>query len=245
MRFHDWLALATTVLLSVPSIGNAYINAGFKSEAEARKYYRAQREVRIREQQRQLAILDEAIQRDPEDAVAHYQRARFHCNSQHQNWNLALADLDSAIRLKQNLAQAHFLRGMVHANRGNEVRCAADVEQALKLTPASDEYRLQLAVLYLIASDPCIRDLRKARQLAEERVVQNPTSTNLELAAAICAELGDFDSAVKFETVRWEGRNPNDNSVSNLDTYRRGETVPQFRQQLSDRFCRIRSVEGN
>lgn len=245
MRFQVWLALATMVLLGVPAIGNAYINAGFKSEAEARQYYRAQREVRVREQQRQLAILDEAIQRDPEDAIAHYQRARFHCNSQHQNWNLALADLDSAIRLKEDLAQAHFLRGLVHANRGDDVRCAADLELALKLTPASDEYRLQLAVLYLIASDPCVRDLQKARHLAEERAVRNPASTNLELLAVTCAELGDFESAVKFETVRGEGRSANDTSVSNLDAYRRGETVPQFRQRLSDHFCRIRSVEGN
>ena len=228
---------AVAVLFNTPTNGWAYKNAGFRSEAEAREYYRRQRDEKHRERVRQLAVFDEAIQRDPHDAVAYYQRGRFRCQPEMQNLKLALADLDTAIGLKSDFSQAYFWRGILHANFNDYVRCAADLEESLRLD-SSQKVRYRLAIVYYASPDESVRDLVKARKLAEKLEIAEPAQRDLhcELLAAVCADLGDFEVAVTWETKRWEGQPLEIAKYSHLAAYQRGDIVPQVRCRLLDQL---------
>ncbi len=240
MATRVWRVLTTVALLfGMSTNGWAYKNAGFKSEAEAQEYYRRQRDTKHRERVRQLAVFDEAIVRDPQDAVAHYQRARFRCQPESRDLKLALADFDAAIRLKPDFSQAYFRRGLVYANLNDYVRCAADLEEALHLdsSPSSQKIRYRLAMLYHVASDESVRDLVKARKIAEGlEIVELQRHPHCELLAAICADLGDFDAAVRWETRRWEGQPADIGGRSHLAAYQRGEIIPEVRCRLRDQL---------
>ena len=243
MATRVWRVLTTVVLLfGMSTNGWAYKNGGFKSEAESREYYRRQRDAKHRERVRQLAVFDEAILRDPQDAVAHYQRARFRCQPELQDLKLALADFDTAIRLKPDFAQAYFRRGLLHANFNDSARCAADLEESLRLdsSPSSQKVRYRLAMLYYVSPDESVRDLAKARKVAEGlEIVELQRHPHCELLAAICADLGDFDAAVRWETRRWE-RQPSDiGDRPNLAAYQRGEVLPEVRCRLRDQLLVI------
>lgn len=241
MATRIWRVLITVALLTGMSTnGWAYKNAGFKSEAEAREYYRRQRDEKHRERVRQLAVFDEAIVRDPQDAVAHYQRARFRCQSEMKDLKLVLADFDTAIRLKPDFSQAYFRRGLLHANLSDYFRCAADLEEALRLD-SSQKVRYRLAVLYYASPDESVRDLAKARKLAEGLEIAEPAQRHphCELLAAVCADLGDVEAAVKWETKRWEGQPPETAKHSHLAVYQRGDIVPEVRCRLRDQLLVI------
>ena len=66
MRF-SWILLPTLMvaIALVPRTANAYINAGFKSQAEADAFYNVKAREEAREEAHRLAFLNEAIQRDP------------------------------------------------------------------------------------------------------------------------------------------------------------------------------------
>ena len=208
----------------------AYINAGFKSQAEADAYYKNQRDARAREAALRLAVLNEAIQRDPNDAVAYYQRAKF--NSQ-RNPKQALDDFDVAIRLNPAFKQAWYRRSCVRAALKDDVGCFADLEETLRRDPALTDARYRLAALCYASVDESVRDLRKARQLAETLCDANmkPDQRQFGLLAAVCAELGDFEAAVRWETKRQS--TPNAITLrSLLNSYRRGETVTTIRAEM-------------
>ena len=105
------LLLASVVAL-LPTSAFAYINAGFKSQAEYDRYMREQRLAEI-------GRATEAIQRDPKDPVAYYYRGNIYArengigdyNDGGPNYELALADYDRAIELDPKFAQAYFRRG--------------------------------------------------------------------------------------------------------------------------------------
>ena len=243
MATRVWRVLITVALLfGMSSNGWAYKNGGFKSEAESREYYRRQRDEKHRERVRQLAVFDEAIARDPQDAVAHYQRARFRCQPEMRDLKLALADFDTAIHLKSDFSQAYFRRALVHANLNDFAHCAADLEEALRLdsSPSSQKVRYRLAALYHVSPDESVRDLAKARKIAEGlEIVELQRLPHCELLAAICADLGDFDAAVRWETRRWERQPADIGDRSNLAAYQRGEIIPQVRCRLRDQLLVI------
>jgi tetratricopeptide (TPR) repeat protein len=227
--------MVLVLLATVPATARAYINAGFRSEAEARQYYRAQREERRRQQ---LAVLNEGIFRDPKDAVAYYQRGRFYADVQLNDWKNALEDFDAAIRLKPDFAKAYVRRAAVHFNLKDDAKCAADLEQAVKLDP-EERSRLRLATIYLVSSNPEVRNLKKARALADGLDVKSMTDDKAELLAAICADELDFESAIKWESQRYTHLTLTHPARQPLSDYKRGEASADVRRHLvsSLRYC--------
>lgn len=229
-----WILLSTLMaaVVLVPRMADAYINAGFKSQAEADAYYKRQRDVKSREAAQRLAVLDEAIQRDPNDAVAYYQRAKFHSQ---RSPKLAVTDFDAALRLNPKFAQALFRRSCVRASLKDYVGCASDLEETLCLDSTSADARFRLASLCYASPDESLRDLAKSRRLAESLCDANkkPEQRHLELLAAVCAELGDFEAAIRWETKLWESTPDAIPPDSRLHAYRRGETVMTLRNQMS------------
>lgn len=228
MSYSVRLSLIIALVISLSEPARAYINAGFKSEAEARRYYQAQRDARERDR---LAVIEQAISRDPTDAVAYHQRGRYYGDFRHCDWKKALDDFNTAIRLKPDFAVAWFRRSIVHINMKDDVHCAADLEQAIKLDP-NESYRFRMALLYFTSSNPDVQDLRKARKLAEELVAAKPRETELMLLAAICAEQADFEAAVQWETLRWNLSSDRAGRRRSLEAYHSAKTISGIRDVL-------------
>ena len=236
VRVTTFAVLLTALMAIAPSGASAYINAGFKSESEAREYYRRQRDERASQAAAELGVLNAAITRDPEDAVAYYQRAKFHTEFFHLNQRLALADFDAAIRLKPDFTKALSRRAAVLAAMRDYARSAADLTEALRQDSKAANIKLRLATLYYASPDESVRDLVKSRQLAEELVAsaEKPIAAHLDLLAATCAELGDFDSAVKWETKRLQGEPASVAAQSGrIESYKRSEFAADLRSRLA------------
>ena len=209
------LCLITLAAVMSPRAA-AFINGGksekvLRQEAYQRAVSRQQASFDSAEKQRdreQLGVLNTAILRAPNDAVARYQRGRLYCESVSlRDFTLARVDFDEAIRLKPDFAQAFFRRGLAHGNLQEYVRAVADLESSLKLAP-SQEVRYRLTLFYYLSPDFSLRDLVKARELAEglQSDDEAERGRNMAVLAAICAELGDFETAIKLETLRMKGR---------------------------------------
>ena len=236
VRVTTFAVLLTALMAIAPSGTSAYINAGFKSEAEARAYYKRQRDEKASQAAAELGVLNAAITRDPEDAVAYYQRAKFHTEFSHLNQRLALADFDAAIRLKPDFTKALSRRAAVLAAMRDYARSAADLTEALRQDPKAADIKLRLAMLYYASPDEAVRDLGKSRQLVEELVAsgEKPVPAHLDLLAAVCAELGDFESAVKWEARRLQGQPASVAAqAGRIDAYKRGEFTPEIRARLT------------
>jgi tetratricopeptide (TPR) repeat protein len=106
------LVASAVALLPAPAL--AYINAGFKSQAEYNQYMRQQRVAKI-------ARATEAIRRDPRDAMAYFYRGNVYAEHNgagdyHDggpDYKRALADYDRAIGLDPVFAHAYFRRGKI------------------------------------------------------------------------------------------------------------------------------------
>ena len=237
VRLTTFAVFLTAFTVFMPHEAHAYINGGFKSERESREYYRRQRDERASQAAAQLGVLNAAITRDPEDAVAYYQRAKHHTEHSHLNQRLALADFDAAIQLKPDFTQALSRRAAVHAAVKDYVRSAADLTEALRQDSKAVDIKLRLAALYYASPDESVRDLVKSRQLVEELVAsgEKPVAAHLDLLAATCAELGDFDSAVKWETKRLQGQPASVAAqFGRIESYKRGEFAADLRSRLAD-----------
>lgn len=234
-----------TVLLAVlmaiaPAVALAVANTGPRNETEAREYNKRQQEQRANEAAAQLVFLTDAITRDPEDPLAYYQRGRFYSEYAHRDEKLALVDFDAAIRLKPDFAKAYSRRAAIRAALKDYEGSADDLNAALKLDSKASDIRSRLATLCYASPDESVRDLIKARQLLEEIVDDSDGADrgHMSLLAGVCAELGDFENAVKWETQRLTDA-PAGVSASrkNLETYQRGEFVSELRTQMSLRLA--------
>ena len=73
-------------------------------------------------------LFNEAIELDPENAEAWYQRANTYADE--GNFDQALSDYNEAIWLKPTYADAYFNRGLVKKYMGNEEGACADFRKA-------------------------------------------------------------------------------------------------------------------
>lgn len=179
----------------------AYINAGFKSESEARAYYAAQRAKVVREM---FARWDAALARNPDDAVPYYQRANYHLQT--ADYAKAWSDYNEALRRDPKLTKAYYRRSFLWARRNEFGKAIADLEELLRLDPKFDRAHRQRAVIFYRCPDERLRDLAKAKESVERACQLRATRRNHQIAAAIAAELGDFAAAVDWATKPFDGR---------------------------------------
>lgn len=112
----------------------------------------------------------------------------------------ALADFDKAVGLEPS---ALFLsnRGLTHQSLGSYAKALADFDQAVETEPRHGLAWANRAMLLMSCPDETIRDVRKAVESAKKACESSEWKEPrfLNILASACAELEDYDAAVKWE----------------------------------------------
>ena len=110
------------------------------AEAEAKRKIEAERQRkegeaagRSGDQDKALANLNEAIQLNPNDAIAFYDRGLSYFYK--GDFDRAIADYDEAIQLNPAYVAAFNNRGLAYNNKGDFDRAMADYNEAIQLNP--------------------------------------------------------------------------------------------------------------
>jgi tetratricopeptide (TPR) repeat protein len=203
-------ALCGLIGVALPSAALAYINAGFRNDGDQKTYetYRS----RARER---TGVFDEAIRRDPKDAVAHYRRAMVwetipdyygplpdNPRRQHINHTTyALDDYAKAIALNPKFVQAYLRRAWLRWKTSEHDRALADLRQAAAVEPKSKMAHAYLAFVYADCPEEKLRDAAKAKAHARLACEASKYEDGacLQLLACVCAQEGDFAAAVKWQ----------------------------------------------
>lgn len=154
--------------------------------------------------QEALRDCTKAIQLDPRFVYPHTIRGWVHeCI---EKYDLATADYSEAIRLSPADSSPYLRRADARCNAGDFAGGIADYKQAIKLAPANSYACARLAAVLSSCWDARLRDGEEARKLATTACEATSWRDWYSLAslALACAECGDFDEAVKWETKAGE-----------------------------------------
>jgi tetratricopeptide (TPR) repeat protein len=146
-----------------------------------------------------ISDYDEVIRLDP-SAVAYNNRGNTWSDT--KEYDKAIADYDEAIRLDPKYVYAYINRGRAWRKTGKYAKALSDYDEVLRLDPKEGRSYWGLAWLYATCPDAKYRDGKKAVDNAEKaRQLLGSTDNVVAVAlAAAYAEVGDFDSAVKWQT---------------------------------------------
>lgn len=88
---------------------------------------------KMKDDDRALAMCNEAVRRDPQSTNALLNRAFVH--STKRNYERAIADYDQVIRLDAKSAMAFYNRGIAYQAKGDDEHAIADYSEAIRLKP--------------------------------------------------------------------------------------------------------------
>jgi tetratricopeptide (TPR) repeat protein len=147
-----------------------------------------------------IADFDEAIRLAPNDPGAYLTRATEW--EKDLQWDRAISDYQKAIALDARLTPAYEGRGRVWAKRGEFENLLANFAELARMVPDDPVGHREVAWLLATCDQDSVRDGRRA--LGEATIACNLTKWKdprcLESLAAAHAEVGDFDSAVEWQT---------------------------------------------
>lgn len=161
---------------------------------------------------------DEAIRLQSDSSWAFSNRGKAWASR--KGYDIAIQDFGEAIRLAPNDARNYFDRGNALVNNGDYQRAIKDYEEVIRLAPTyPDSYR-RLSWLLATCPEVKIRDGERAIQVATTACELTDWKGGPELGAlaAAYAEAGQFEEAVRYETLALED--------------------PVYRGQGKDRFSR-------
>jgi tetratricopeptide (TPR) repeat protein len=180
-----------------------------------------------------ISSFDTAIHLNPTFARAYNNRANAY--SDKGEYNQAIRDYSEAIRRQDRTMQSDFYvnRAGTYQKMGDYRRAASDLERASGLSP-NDYYVLNgLAWFQATCPEDSLRNgkqaLEKSKKASELAHWQDyhPVDT----LACACAELSDFDDAIKYETqaLHLKGINANTRQAmqERLDLYRQRKPYRQ------------------
>lgn len=148
-----------------------------------------------------LADYEEAIRRDPGVQNSHINRAAL--LKEMGAPQKARADYERVIRKPARHTSDYIGRGDAWKAKGDYKKAAADYRRALQLSPAHRDALNALAWLEATCPDPSLRNgkeaLQKARRVCE--LTKWKDADFLDTLAAACAETGDFEQAVRYQSA--------------------------------------------
>jgi tetratricopeptide (TPR) repeat protein len=145
---------------------------------------------------------DLALRFDPTMWPAYYNRGRLFL--QKEQYDAAARDFDMAIRLKPSFYVSTIKRAVAFFYQGKCERSLADINRVLSLHPIEDTRAMALnlrAWLRVVCPDSSFRNGREALLDAKAActITNWGNASYLDTLAAVYAELGDFDAALRYE----------------------------------------------
>lgn len=126
--------------------------------------------------------------------------------------DLAIQDFNTLLRLAPGVLMAQILRGQVHERLGNYSRALADYDRIVIITPQAMPLTSALAHnhrAWLRATCPDASFRNGKQALADAQSACNESGWRealyIDTLAAAHAEVGDFDSAIRFEQQAIKG----------------------------------------
>jgi tetratricopeptide (TPR) repeat protein len=146
-----------------------------------------------------IADYDEAIRRGSTGGTVYLSRGIAHHES--GDYDKAIADFDEAIRRDPENSGGYNNRAMSHRKKGDLTAAIADYEMAIKLDRDSGYAYSGLAWIWATATDPSLRDGKKAVAYAQKgcELTEWAHPYGLNVLAAAYAEVGRFDHAVRWQ----------------------------------------------
>jgi tetratricopeptide (TPR) repeat protein len=114
----------------------------------------------------------------------------------------ASADYDQAIRSTPTDANGYVIRGEAHFAKGNYRAAASDFEEAVRRSPTYYDALVNFAWLQATCPEDSLRNGKEALEKSKRacELSRWQSSGIVDTLAAACAEIGNFDDAVKYET---------------------------------------------